>query len=83
MSEFTTNTASAESAAPVGHWLGAWIFIPASLGPTGEHRNGYLRRGGDHVPLLHCSVDLAEFAELMADIEAEFSRGYAARQERV
>lgn len=57
-----------------GTLLGGWVFIPASVGSVDER--AYLERGGKRVPLLHCSVELEEFAGSMAGIEAGFTHHY-------
>lgn len=83
MSEFNTNNAIKVPTGTAGSWLGGWVFVPESFGSAGDHEGAYLERDGERIPLLHCSVDLKEFAELMSCIEAKFSyhcAGYAERE---
>lgn len=88
MNDFQANTASASAttvsttasttaSATAGYWLGGWVFIPATLGSVGDRQDAYLERDGERVPLLHCSVDLTRFVELMIRIEAKLT-GYHA-----
>ena len=80
MSEFNLNSASTVPMS-AGSWLGGWVFNPGYFGAAGNHRDAYLERDGERVPLVHCSADLREFTELMARIEAKFSHHYAAQVE--
>ncbi|HEY5832677.1 hypothetical protein [Streptomyces sp.] len=82
MSEFNANTVPAAPTTTAGYWLGGWVFIPATLGSIGDRRDAYLEREGERVPLLHCSVDLTQFVELMIGIEAELAHDDADAPER-
>jgi hypothetical protein len=83
MSEFTKNKTTEVPAKPRGSWLGGWVLVPAvPIESTVAHPCTYLERDGERVPLLHCSVELKEFAELMSRIEAKFTSHYAEQEER-
>ena len=80
MSESNPNNTTAVPSMIAGSWLGGWVFIPAPFESTDDHECAYLERDGERIPLLHCSVDLKEFTEIMSCIETTFSYHYASRE---
>jgi len=75
MREFSEDDSSEALPAASVFLLGGWVLIPASIGSTAGEI-ACLERDGKRVPLLHCAVDLMEFAESVARIEARFIRHY-------
>ncbi|WP_329139248.1 hypothetical protein OG552_32905 [Streptomyces sp. NBC_01476] len=79
MNEFCATAVPKPSSESAGYWLGGWIFIPASLGSAAAPHHAYLERDGERIPVPHCSLDLAQFAEAMKRIETKFSQHYGER----